>query len=60
LSNDPRFLTHHPVGQRSSRRPTARLFYQLLLDGGELDGVRVFDPRTIRRATSEQSYLEFD
>jgi len=35
-------------------------FYQLLLDGGTLDGVRVFDPRTIRRATSEQSYLEMD
>jgi CubicO group peptidase (beta-lactamase class C family) len=35
-------------------------FYQLLLDGGVLDGVRIFEPRTVRRATSEQSYLEFD
>jgi CubicO group peptidase (beta-lactamase class C family) len=34
-------------------------FYQLLLDG-ELDGVRIFDRRTIQRATAEQSYLEFD
>jgi CubicO group peptidase (beta-lactamase class C family) len=36
------------------------LFYQVLLDGGELDGVRIFDRRTIQRATVEQSYLEFD
>ena len=35
-------------------------FYELLLRGGTLDGVRVFDPRTVRRATGEQSYLEFD
>jgi CubicO group peptidase (beta-lactamase class C family) len=35
-------------------------FYQLLLNGGELDGVRIFDRRTVRRATAEQSYLEFD
>jgi len=35
-------------------------FYQCLLDGGELGGVRVFDPRTVRHATSEQTYLELD
>ena len=29
-------------------------------NGGALDGTRVFDPRTIRRATSEQSYYEID
>ena len=35
-------------------------FYELLLRGGTLEGVRVFDSRTVRRATGEQSYLEFD
>ena len=35
-------------------------FYELLRNGGELDGVRVMDPRTIRRATAEQSHLEVD
>ena len=28
--------------------------------GGELDGVRVLKPETIRRALTEQSHLEFD
>ena len=35
-------------------------FYELLRNGGELDGVRIFEPRTIRRATTEQSWLEID
>jgi CubicO group peptidase (beta-lactamase class C family) len=35
-------------------------FYQCLLDEGELDGVRVFEPSTVRHATSEQSYWEID
>jgi len=47
----------HPAIQLCVRRHGQ---VQLLLQGGELDGVRIFDPRTIRRATSEQSYLEFD
>ena len=61
LSNDPRFLTGIlPSANIVTTANELSLFYQLLLDGGELDGVRIFDPRTIRRATSEQSYLEFD
>jgi CubicO group peptidase (beta-lactamase class C family) len=61
LSNDPRFLTGIiPSANVVTTANELSRFYQLLLNGGELDGVRVFDPRTIRRATSEQSYLEFD
>jgi CubicO group peptidase (beta-lactamase class C family) len=61
FSNDPRFLTAIvPAGNVVTTANELSRFYQLLLDGGELDGVRVFDPRTIRRATAEQSYLEFD
>jgi CubicO group peptidase (beta-lactamase class C family) len=37
----------------------ARVYACAALDG-ELDGVRVFEPRTLRRAVSEQSYYEFD
>jgi len=61
LSNDPRFLTGIvPSANVITTANDLSRFYQLLLDGGSLDGIRVFDPRTIRRATSEQSYLEFD
>ena len=61
LSNDPRFLTSViPSANIVATADELSRFYQLLLDGGELDGVRIFDLRTIRRATSEQSYLEFD
>jgi CubicO group peptidase (beta-lactamase class C family) len=61
MSNDPRFLTGIiPSANIVATASELSRFYQLLLDGGELDGVRIFDPRTIRRATSEQSYLEFD
>ncbi len=35
-------------------------FFELLRLGGTMDGVEVFEPRTIRRAISEQSYMEID
>ncbi len=35
-------------------------FFELLRLGGTMDGVQVFEPRTIRRAISEQSYMEID
>ncbi|HYD50243.1 MAG TPA: serine hydrolase domain-containing protein [Terriglobales bacterium] len=61
LSNDPRFLTGViPSGNVVTTAEELSRFYQLLLNGGELDGTRIFDARTIRRATSEQSYFEFD
>ena len=61
LSNDRRYLTSIvPSGNVIATANEASRFYRLLLDGGELDGVRLFEPRTLRRAISEQSYLEFD
>ncbi len=61
MSNDPRFLTGIvPAANVITTANDMSRFYQLLLQGGELDGIRVFDPRTIRRAASEQSYLELD
>lgn len=61
MSNDPRFLCAVvPSASMVATADELSRFYQMLLNGGELDGVRIFDPRTIRRATGEQSYLEFD
>ncbi len=60
-SNDPRFQTAVvPAGNLITTAWEATRFLELLLQGGELDGVRIFDPRTIRRAVAEQSYLELD
>ncbi len=61
ISNDPRFLTAIvPAASMVATADELSRYYQLLLNGGLLDGVEVFDRRTIRRATVEQSYLEFD
>ena len=60
-SNDPRFLTSVvPSANIVATADELSRFYQLLLNGGELDGVRIFEPRTIQRATAEQTYFEFD
>jgi CubicO group peptidase (beta-lactamase class C family) len=61
LTNDPRYLTAVvPAGNVVTTANELSRFYQLLLNGGTLDGVQIFEPRTIRRATQEHSYLEFD
>jgi CubicO group peptidase (beta-lactamase class C family) len=43
----------------STARDVARFFEMLRLEG-TLDGVRVFQPRTVRRALIETAYLELD
>jgi CubicO group peptidase (beta-lactamase class C family) len=61
MSNDIRFLTSVvPSGNIIGTAEEGSRFYELLLRGGELNGVRVFDRRTVRRAVAEQSYLEVD
>jgi CubicO group peptidase (beta-lactamase class C family) len=61
VSNDPRFLAAVvPAGNVvTSARELSRLF-ELLRREGELDGVRIFEPRTIHRACTEHSYRELD
>jgi CubicO group peptidase (beta-lactamase class C family) len=61
LSNDPRFVTAviPSANLYSTAEETCR-FFELLLREGELGGVRVFSPRTVRRALVEQTYLELD
>jgi CubicO group peptidase (beta-lactamase class C family) len=61
ISNDVRFRTGIvPSGNVIATPSDACRFMELMLRGGELDGVRVFDERTVRRATSEQTWLELD
>ena len=61
LSNDPRFLTGIvPSGNVIGTAEEASRFFEMLRGGGELDGVRVFEARTVRRAIAETSYLEVD
>jgi CubicO group peptidase (beta-lactamase class C family) len=60
-SNDPAFLTAIvPSGNIIGTAEEACRFFQLLLNEGELDGRRIFDRRTVRRAIAEQTYLEVD
>lgn len=61
VARDPRFLTGVvPAGNVIATADETCRFFELLRCGGELDGVRVFSHRTVRRATSEQSYREID
>lgn len=61
LSNDPRFLEGIvPAANVMATANELSAFFQCLLNEGELDGVRVFEPATVRRATAEQSYRELD
>lgn len=60
-SNDARFFSAPiPAGNICGTANEASRFYELLRNEGELDGVRIFEPRTVRRAVSEQTYLEAD
>jgi CubicO group peptidase (beta-lactamase class C family) len=60
-SNDPRFLTA-VIPSANIVTPAEELsrFYEIFRRGGELDGVRVMRPETVRRALTEQSHLEVD
>ena len=61
LSNDPRFLTGVvPSGNVVTTANELSRFFELLGAGGELDGVRVLEPRTVRRAISERAFREID
>lgn len=61
LTNDPRYLMAVvPAGNLICTAAEMSRFYELLLCDGALGNTEIFEPRTVRRATSEQSYLEFD
>jgi CubicO group peptidase (beta-lactamase class C family) len=57
LVNDPRFLTGViPSGNIVTTANELSRFFELLRAGGQVDGVRIFEERTIRRAITEQAY----
>jgi CubicO group peptidase (beta-lactamase class C family) len=59
--NDPAFLKGIvPAGNTVTTANELSRFYEVMRCGGELDGVRVLEPETIRRALTEQSHLEVD
>lgn len=61
LTNDSRFMDIIcPAGNVFATADEACRFFELLLRGGELDGVRVFDPLTVKRATLEAGKPQFD
>jgi CubicO group peptidase (beta-lactamase class C family) len=61
LSNDPRFLTAVvPAASVITSANELSRFFEIFRCGGELDGVRVMTPATLRRALAEQSRLEID
>lgn len=61
ISNDPRFLTAVvPSGNIMTTGNELSRFFEIFRRGGELDGVRVMAPETLKRALTEQSRLEID
>jgi CubicO group peptidase (beta-lactamase class C family) len=61
LSNDPRFITSMiPSASVITTADELSRFFEIFRAGGELDGVRIVSPATIRRALREQSHLEID
>lgn len=61
MAADPRFLAGiAPAANGVSTAEELSAFYQCLLDEGEYRGQAIFQPRTVHRATVEQSYWEID
>jgi CubicO group peptidase (beta-lactamase class C family) len=61
LAADERFLTAViPAANVVTTANELSRFYELFGRGGELDGVRVMRPETVRHALTEQSRLEVD
>jgi len=61
LSNDPRFRTGViPSGNLFGTPNDICRFFELLVSGGELNGVRIFSESTVRRATAPQTPGQLD
>jgi CubicO group peptidase (beta-lactamase class C family) len=61
LSNHPKFLTSIiPAANVCTTADEVSRFYDCLLRSGDWQGNQVFEPRTVRHATAEQSYWELD
>ncbi len=61
LTNDPRYLTGIvPAANTVTNANELSRFFEVMRQGGELDGVRVLETETIRNALVERSHLEID
>ena len=61
IAHDPRFLAGIlPAANIVANARDLCAFFECLRNAGELDGTRIFEPRTVRRATTEQSFWELD
>ncbi|MBF0452672.1 MAG: beta-lactamase family protein [Candidatus Magnetomorum sp.] len=49
-----------PAGNLYATADEMTQFFQLLLNGGELNGIRIFKPLTIQRAVMESDHMKFD
>ena len=60
-TNDPRYLAGIvPAANTVTTANELSRFFEIMRRGGELDGVRVIETDTIRRALVERSHLEVD
>ncbi len=60
-SNSPDFLTGVvPAGNIITTAEQASRFMEMILRGGELEGKRIFESRTVARAVAEQVFFELD
>ena len=61
ISNDPRFYQQIiPAGNITATAEECSRFFQCLLNGGEYEGKRLFQPLTIERAVREVNATELD
>ena len=61
MTNDPRYLTGIvPAANTVATAWELSRFFEIMRRGGELDGVRVIETDTVRRALLERSHLEID
>jgi CubicO group peptidase (beta-lactamase class C family) len=61
LARDPRFLRGVvPAANVVSNARDLATFFECLRNDGSLDGATLFEPRTVHRARSEQSWWELD
>ena len=61
ISNEPRFMRAIiPAANLVATADEMSQFFQILLDGGELNGKRIFQPETVSRAVAPAAKMWFD
>ena len=61
LANDHHYMSAVvPAGNLYATADEASRFFQMLLNGGELDGTRIFNERTLQRAVRPTGIIQFD